>query len=313
MALLERLPVGPDTAQWSLWSTTARVVVTDPTALAEARRITETVCAEVDAAGSRFRPDAEIHWVAQNAGEWVTVSPVLAELVRTALDAARRTDGDVDPTVGEAMKSVGYDRDIRMVASQRPTAAATRVVARRVAGWRSVRLDGHHVQVPEGVSLDLGATAKAWAADRAAALVGAELGVGVLVSLGGDMATNGVAPQQSWPILVSDGPGQPNAHITLPSGAALATSSTISRTWRRGGQSMHHVLDPRTSLPAPSLWRTVSVAAPTCVEANTMATASIVRGHRAVPWLAAQGMTARLVTAAGDVIRVGGWPQELAS
>jgi FAD:protein FMN transferase len=312
MALLERLPVGPDTAQWSLWSTTARVVVTDPAALAEARRITESVCVAVDAAASRFRPDAEIHWVAQNAGEWVTVSPLLAELVRTALDAARRTDGDVDPTVGEAMKGVGYDRDIRVLASQSRGTGA-RVVTRPVAGWRSVRFDGHHVQVPEGVSLDLGATAKAWAADRAAALVGAELGVGVLVSLGGDLATNDVAPQQSWSILVSDGPGQPEAHVTLPTGAALATSSTISRTWRRGGQSLHHVLDPRTSLPAPALWRTVSVAAPTCVEANTLATASIVRGHRAVPWLAGQDVTARLVTAAGDVIRLGDWPKELTS
>jgi len=313
MALLERLPVGPDTAQWPLWSTTARVVVTDPSALAEARRITEQVCAEVDAACSRFRPDAEIHWVARNAGEWVTVSPLLAELVRTALDAARRTDGDVDPTVGDAMNQAGYDGDIRVITTRGPKAVGTRVVARRVAGWQSVRFDGHHVQVPEGVSLDLGATAKAWAADRAAALAGAALGVGVLVSLGGDMATNGLAPQRPWAILVSDGPGQPEAHVTLPAGAALATSSTISRTWRRGGQSMHHVLDPRTSLPAPTLWRTVSVAAPTCVEANALSTASIVRGHRAVPWLTAQAVTARLVTSAGDVIRLGEWPKEAAS
>lgn len=321
MALLERLPVGPDTAQWPLWSTTARVVVTDRARLVEARSITEQVCDEVDAACSRFRPDAEIHWVAANAGEWVTVSPLLAELVRVALDAARRTDGLVDPTVGSAMRRVGYDRDITRVpaAAAQPDPArlphqgGVRLVARRVAGWRSVRFDGHHVQVPEGVSLDLGATAKAWAADRAAALVGAELGVGVLVSLGGDMATNGVAPQRSWAILVSDGPSQPEAHVTLPAGAALATSSTISRTWRRGGQSMHHVLDPRTSLPAPTLWRTVSVAAPTCVEANALATASIVRGHRAVPWLSGQGVTARLVTSAGDVIRLGEWPKEAAS
>lgn len=313
MTLLERLPVGPDTAQWPLWSTTARVVVTDPAALAEARRITEQVCADVDAACSRFRPDAEIHWVARNAGEWVTVSPTLAELVRTALDAARRTDGDVDPTVGDAMNRVGYDRDIRVIASSAPKAAGTRVVARRVAGWQSVRFDGHHVQLPEGVSLDLGATAKAWAADRAAVRIGTELRVGALVALGGDLATNNVATQRSWSILVSDGPNQPEAHVTLPAGAALATSSTISRAWRRGGQSMHHVLDPRTSLPAPTLWRTVSVAAPTCVEANALATASIVRGHRAVPWLAGQDITARLVTASGDVIRIGSWPREVAS
>ena len=233
-----------------------------------------------------------------------------------ALDAARRTDGDVDPTVGEAMRTLGYDRDFAAVAGGRETGTglpAPRIGTSRVAGWRSVRFDGHHVKVPEGVSLDLGATAKAWAADRAAALVAAELGIGVLVSLGGDMATNGTAAQRSWSVLVSDGPGEPEAHVTLPAGAALATSSTISRRWRRGGQSMHHVLDPRTSLPAPGQWRTVSVAAPSCVEANTMSTASIVRGHRAVPWLTAQGATARLVSSSRDVVRVGGWPAERAA
>jgi thiamine biosynthesis lipoprotein len=315
MPLLERLPVGTDTAQWSVWSTTARVVVTDPSAIAGARRITEQVCAEVDAACSRFRPDAEIHRIAAYAGDWVTVSPLLAELVLVSLDAARRTDGDVDPTVGEAMRRLGYDRDFAAIGGGTGSAGsgAPRIVTTRVAGWRSVRFDGHHVKVPEGVSLDLGATAKAWAADRAAALVAAELGVGVLVSLGGDIATNGVAAQRSWSVLVSDGPGEPEAHVTLPAGAALATSSTISRRWRRGGQSMHHVLDPRTSLPAPAQWRTVSVAAASCVEANLLSTASIVRGHRAVPWLASQGATARLVTAARDVVRVGSWPAERAS
>jgi thiamine biosynthesis lipoprotein len=176
-----------------------------------------------------------------------------------------------------------------------------------------VRFDGHHVQLPEGVSLDLGATAKAWAADAAARQITDALGIGALVSLGGDIATTGVVRQGHWSILVSDGPGQPEDHVTLPAGSAMATSSTISRTWRRGGQSMHHVLDPRTSLPAPTVWRTVSVAAPTCVQANTLSTASIVRGHGAIPWLRERGVTARLVSAGGDVVRLGGWPQERAA
>jgi FAD:protein FMN transferase len=325
MALLERLPVGPDTAQWPLWSTTARVVVTGAAATAgsaavrDARRITERVCAEVDAACSRFRPDAEIHRLYRAAGRPITVSPVLAELLTTALEAARRTDGDVDPTVASAMRALGYDRDLDLAGSDHSTfpvcGSVIRLVARPVGGWRRIELDGRRLQVPPGISLDLGATAKAWATDRAAELVAQELGPGsgVLVSLGGDIATAGLAPQGDWPVLVSDGPGQPESWVTLPAGTALATSSTISRTWRRGGQSMHHVLDPRTSLPAPTVWRTVSVAAPTCVEANTFSTASIVRGHDAVRWLCTQGATARLVTAQGDVVPVGAWPLEVAA
>ena len=315
MPLLERLPVGPDTAQWSLWTTTARVVVSDPRAVAEARRITEDVCADVEAAASRFRPDAEILRLYRAAGRPITVSPLLAELVATALGAARRTDGDVDPTVASAMRALGYDGDLALINGDvvPVCGSSVRLAVRPVPGWRRVELSGRSLRVPPGVSLDLGATAKAWAADRAAALIAERLGIGTLVSLGGDIATGGPVPQGDWSILVSDGPDQPEAHISLPAGAALATSSTISRRWRRGGQSVHHVLDPRTSRPAPTVWRTVSVAAPTCVEANTLTTASIVRGHAAVAWLAQQRVPARLVTAAGDVVRVGGWPQERAA
>jgi FAD:protein FMN transferase len=76
---------------------------------------------------------------------------------------------------------------------------------------------------------------------------------------------------------------------------------------------MHHVLDPRTSLPAPTVWRTVSVAARSCVEANTLTTASIVRGHAALAWLQSHGVAARLVTSTGAVVRVGDWPEERAA
>jgi thiamine biosynthesis lipoprotein len=315
MPLRELLPVGPGTAQWPLWSTTARVVVDDAALVDEARRITEEVCAAVDLAASRFRPDAEIHRLYRAGGRPITVSPLLAELVGAALEAARRTDGDVDPTVASAMRALGYDGDIAAIDGRviPVCGSSVRLVVRPVPGWRRVELDGRALRVPAGVSLDLGAIAKAWAADRSAALVAERLGTDVLVSLGGDIATAGPTPARLWTVLVSDGPGQPEAHVTIPAPAGLATSSTISRTWRRGGQSMHHVLDPRTSMPAPAVWRTVTVAASTCVEANTLTTASIVRGHGAVAWLRDQGVPARLVTASGEVVRLGGWPEERAA
>jgi thiamine biosynthesis lipoprotein len=162
--------------------------------------------------------------------------------------------------------------------------------------------------MPYGVELDLGATAKARAADRCAHLVATELGVGALVGLGGDIATAGPAPQGGWPVLVQDGPNQPACTIGLPAGSALATSSTITRTWSAGGRRVHHIVDPTTGLPAPSRWRTVSVAAPTCVAANTLATAAIVRGRAATAMLWTAGMPARLVDARGRVTTVAAWP-----
>jgi len=176
-------------------------------------------------------------------------------------------------------------------------------------GWQRIRLDGRELTVPAGVLLDLGATGKAYAADRCARIVADRCGTGVLVSLGGDIATAGPAPLGGWRILVQDQPGEPRCTIALPGGAALATSSTLSRRWRTGGQLLHHILDPRTCQPARPVWRTVSVTAHDCVEANTLTTAAIVRGESAVEWLRALRRPARLVDADGRVILLGGWPE----
>jgi thiamine biosynthesis lipoprotein len=303
MTLIETLPIGADTAQWPIWGTVARIVVTDPALLPEATAIVEAELAAIDAACSRFRPDSELSLACRSAGRSVTVSPLLADLVSAALEAARQTGGDVDPTIGAALCGLGYDRDFAAVTG-RLVAPAVRVFAG--PDWRSVRLHGDELTVPDGVLLDLGATAKAVAADRAAMLVAARLGVGVLVALGGDIATAGPAPAGGWRVLVQDRPGDPRCTVRLPAGAALATSSTVGRSWGRPGELLHHILDPRTGRPAPRVWRTVSVAAYSCLRANTLSTAAVVRGHAAPDLF--DGVPARLVTTGLDVLRLGGWP-----
>ena len=311
MPLVETLPVDDATAQWQLWSTTARVVVTDPSRLGAARELVQGVCDDVEHAASRFRPDAEVAGLPRAGGRPVAVSSTLTALLAAALEAARRTDGDVDPTVGRAVADLGYDRDLRTLPLD---GGRVRVTVRRRTSWRDVELGDGYVRVPPGVELDLGATAKAWAADRAAALVAARLGpgrpgaLGVLVALGGDIATAGHAPEGGWRVLVQDGPDEPADVVTLPTGAALATSSTLSRRWVRDTRVLHHIVDPVTGMPAEPVFRTASVAAPTCVEANTLSTAAIVRGSRALALLTRASRPSRLVTAGGEVVRLAGWP-----
>jgi thiamine biosynthesis lipoprotein len=300
MPLVETLPVGEDTAQWDVWGTVARIVVTDPAALSEATALVRVELAAVDAACSRFRADSELN-AACRAGRAVTVSPLLADLLAAALQAARTTDGDVDPTVGGALCNLGYDRDFAALTG-RTVAPAVRVFPS--PDWTAVRLHDRELRVPSGMLLDLGATAKAAAADRAAALVALRLGVGVLVALGGDIATAGPGPD--WSILVRDRPGDPSCVVRVPAGAALATSSTAGRTWGRPGELVHHILDPRTGRPAPTVWRTVSVVAYSCLRANTLSTAAVIRGHDAFGLLGTA--PARLVTPELAVVRVGGWP-----
>lgn len=245
----------------------------------------------------------------------VPLSPLLAEAVAVALRAAELTDGDVDPTIGDALAVIGYDRDFALVPADGPPVTLT---VRAAPGWRQVRLDQQNrlLTLPPGVSLDLGATAKAWAADRSAARLAAELGCGVLVGLGGDIAVAGPPPDGGWRIRVQDvtgrpedAPDGPSAVVAIRDGG-LATSSTTARRWRRGGAALHHILDPRTGLPAPVYWRTVSVAAASCADANMASTAAIIKGARAVDWLANLGLPARLVDAAGNVQTVAGWPAD---
>jgi thiamine biosynthesis lipoprotein len=136
----------------------------------------------------------------------------------------------------------------------------------------------------------------------------------VLVSLGGDTAVAGPPPDGGWRIRVQDTTGLPGETPDGPSqvvairDGGLATSSTAARRWHHGGDLLHHILDPRTGRPAAPVWRTVSVAAATCADANTAATAAIIRGDQAPAWLAGLKLPARLVTQDGVVRTVADWP-----
>jgi thiamine biosynthesis lipoprotein len=312
-------PESPVAADWLALGTQVWLLVTDPGQLAEGRRLLEADLDAVDRACSRFRPDSELMQLGAIAGpdgvSTAEVSPLLGEAIAVALRSARLTGGDVDPTVADAMSALGYDRDFALLPDVGPP---LRLTVHAVPGWRQVGFDerSRRLTLPPGVHLDLGATAKAWAADRSAARLGGALGCGVLVGLGGDIAVSGPPPEGGWRIRVQDATGRPEdpppgpAAVVAIQEGGLATSSTTARRWRRGGDVLHHILDPRTGLPAPVHWRTVSVAAATCVDANTASTAAIIRGPQALDWLSNLGLPARLVDTAGIVRTVGGWPAE---
>jgi FAD:protein FMN transferase len=297
---------GATSYRFDLWSTTGSVVVTDPSALAAAVEVVRAGLDEVELACSRFRPDSEISGLTAGRNR---LSPLLADLVGTALDAAEASGGLVDPTVGSAMRGLGYDRSIELL----PADGAPVSFVQHVPGFRQVHLHGDLLEFPRGLQLDLGATAKARAADLTARRVADTIGVGVLVELGGDIATAGPGPENGWQILVADSEDDPACQVTLQPGWALATSSTVRRAWRRGGVRLHHIVDPRTAAPAAPVWRSASVAAPTCVEANTASTAAVVLGHEATRWLGERGFTARTIDQRHRVCRIGDWPREVAA
>jgi thiamine biosynthesis lipoprotein len=298
---------------FGVFGTTAVVMVTSADALGPARALADTELAAVDLACSRFRGDSELSALNAADGDARSVSALFADLIAAALRAARLTDGDVDPTCGRALVGLGYDRDFAEVRAASPLPPAS--TGGPVPGWRDVELDSVilRVRLLHGAQLDLGATAKAWAADRCAELIARGLGCGVLVSLGGDIAVAGPPPAEGWRVRVTDdhaaGPEAPGQTVTITEGG-LATSSTTVRAWMTGGRRVHHIIDPATGESAQSCWRTVSVAAGNCVDANTASTAAIIRGEAALEWLRGSGLPARLVAADGTVETTAGWPSD---
>jgi thiamine biosynthesis lipoprotein len=296
------------TVSFRALGTTAAVAVADPDARGDAVALIAAELAAVDRACSRFRNDSELMRVVRARGRPVRVSPLLVAAVNAALMAARTTDGLVDPTVGRTLRLAGYDATFRVVAERDARGFVARFA--HVPGWHVVEVDADTdvMRVPEGVELDLGATAKAFAADRCAGLAAELCGCGVLVSLGGDVAVAGDAPAGGWAIgIAADHAAPPDVAVAIRTGG-LATSSTAVRRWRSGQAALHHLIDPRTGRPAESCWQTVSVAAASCFDANVASTASIILGAAAPAWLESRSLDARLVTDDGDVVRTCRWP-----
>jgi len=332
----EAAPAPTAQSNWTVWELEAAVTVTEPGLLDAAEKLVRQVLAAVDHACSRFRADSELVALQPRMASGVRVSPMFRLLLERALDAARLTGGAVDPTLGADLAALGHGPEMSAELSSPPDTAGRPGVrsvpvlplpsppdlvpplAPRAPGWSRIHVDGDVLTVPAGLRLDLGASAKAVAADLAAAEVHRRLGCGVLVSLGGDLASAGPGPRGEqpegrpgqWQILVQDVPADPAQHISLAPGFALATSSTQKRRWLHQGRQVHHILDPRFGLPAEPVWRSVTVAAPTCLEANAFSTGAIVRGFQALEWFRAEGISARFVDSRGRVATTGGWPAE---
>jgi FAD:protein FMN transferase len=293
--------------------TTATLCVGNEDALDEARALLERELAEIDDACSRFRPDSELARLNESAGRPVTVSARLWEAIEVALHAAAASEGLVDPTVGRTLRLAGYDQTFALVRLRDGSGFRARFAP--VPGWRRIELDGdtRTVRLPVGCELDLGATAKALAADRAARAAAVAVGGGVLVALGGDVAVAGEPPAGGWTVRLADdhaaaldGPGPV---VSIRSGG-LTTSGTVVRRWLARRIALHHIIDPRNGRPAQTPWRTVSVAARSCVDANTASTAAVVLGEAAVEWLSHRRLPARLVTHTGSAVCAAGWPEE---
>jgi len=291
--------------------TTATVVVPDPARMDGAETLLRQEIAAIDLACSRFRPDSELEYVHSCSGRAVAVSRLLFEALEVAVAVAEKTHGAVDPTVGNAIATLGYDRDFDHVENQ---PQLLRDAVGSVIGYGHIHLDARNrtVRIPRGVRLDLGSSAKALVADRSATRVADLLGTGVLVSVGGDVAVAGPPPPDGWPIGIaveSAAPERDVEQVVAIRQGGLASSSTAVRTWSVGTETVHHIIDPSTGYSAPPYWTLVSATGASCVDANALSTAAVVWGEAALDLLRPYGQAVRLLRHDGRVFTLGGWPK----
>ena len=260
---------------------------------------------------SRFRRDSSLTGLNDAAGTgWQAVSPLLWTVLTTALDAAEDSGGIYDPTLLDALERIGYDRTFEGVETGSPTTTVT--TGASFSNWRRVQLDSatRRVSLPADLGVDLGGIAKGWTVDRVALSL-AGLGP-VLVDAGGDLRVIGTVDGESWPVAVQDPfePAGDRGVVRLRDGA-LATSSIGGRRWRRGDRVYHHVLDPRTGMPAQSDLHTVTVRAPSASMGDVAAKVALVLGSGSgATYLVNRGLSGLLTTIEGREVAVGAFQLE---
>ena len=234
---------------------------------------------------SRFREDSELSQLNRAQGSLQRVSPWMGEVIQAALAAADYSQGIVVPTILGALEAAGYDRSFEKI---EPSSGGTDLAPSEVADWRTIEFDPRRrtLRLPHGARLDLGGVAKGWAADRA---VGRLKKTGpVMVDASGDIAVSGPkSGGQPWAIAVAD-PRNPDGRLAMLKilRGGVATSGRDYRRWKVNGDWRHHLIDPRTGLPAKTDIFSVTVVGLTALEAEVAAKVVAILGSQdGLAWL----------------------------
>ena len=236
---------------------------------------------------SRYLSGNIVHRINHAGGREVVVDDETAQLLDYAAECHAMSDGRFDVTSGVLRRVWRFDGGDRV-----PSAEQVSEVLELV-GWHRVSWRRPAFAMPAGMEIDLGGIGKEYAVDRAAALIAARTASAFLVNFGGDLFAS--APRRGgrdWAIGVDDPDRTGEAalyRIDFARGG-LATSGDARRFVRWNGRRLGHILNPRTGWPVEDAPRSITVIAPTCVEAGTLSTLAYLRGPDAKAFLEEQGV-----------------------
>jgi thiamine biosynthesis lipoprotein len=241
---------------------------------------------------SRYLPDSEVGRINGSHGQSVRVDEETAHLLDYAATCYELSEGMFDITSGVLRRAWKFDGSDRV-----PAEAAVADLLQYV-GWGRVAWGDRTLTMPAGMEIDLGGIGKEYAVDRAASLIAAEIPDAFVVNFGGDLCASGPRRgSRPWNIGVDDPERTGDATIArIPlSRGGLATSGDARRYILYRGKRLGHILNPKTGWPIDGAPRSVTVIAPTCVEAGTLSTLAYLQGPGARAFLEAEGAQFRIV------------------
>lgn len=211
---------------------------------------------------STWRDDSQIVRFNQtNSTDWIEVSDDFAKVMQAALLIAQETDGAFDPTAGVRKRNYNLGPDAGDPATP-------------PIGYRLVEQLGARIRKSDpAVQLDLDAIAKGYAIDEISDVLTQRGITNHLVEIGGEVRTSGKRPDgTTWPVYIQQPIPQGDIHTELVrANVSVATSGTAYQA--------NHFIDPASGKSVTNTLRSVSVRAPTCIEADALATAYMVMGR----------------------------------
>ena len=249
------------------------------------------VCADYEAVLSKTVDGSDVWNLNHADGKPVEVHPETAELLRLAIEIGEASDGAFDVTIAPVSALWDFSADEPVL----PDPEALRSAAARV-DYRSIVIDGNTVTLKNNAEIDLGGIAKGYIADRVAEYLREQGVTSACINMGGNVLTIGTKPDGSpWTIGVRDPNGTPeqSAEVLKLGSAAVVTSGNYERFFVLDGVRYHHILDPKTGMPASNGPASVTIIGTRSDLCDALSTACFVLGEeRSKPILDRYGVQA---------------------
>lgn len=243
------------------------------------------------------------------------VSEAMADIVTLSLRIGAKTHGAMDITVGPLVNLWGFGPDkqpVKTPDAQQIAAAKARSGLQHLTVINQADKQFLQKDIPD-LFVDLSTVGEGYAADHLARLMEQEGISRYLVSVGGALVSRGMnAEGQPWRVAIQKPTDRENAvqAIVDINGHGISTSGSYRNYYELDGKRISHVIDPQTGRPIDHKLVSVTVIAPTALEADGWDTGLMVLGpKRAQDVVREQGLAVYMIVKEGEGFKTWMSPQ----